>query len=601
MKRLRSEPWQYLQDEVPLLCGLIILPAVTVVAALYVSHILLLLAYFFIAVSVFTVWLRPRGVAIEDHFFLILIGAVALSLLLSGTLLSRFISGYDIQHEFALFQQVEDSGVWNPQVSSLYNTALSVTILPVIISQVTSLNGTPVFQIIYPCLYAFTPMVLYRVYRKILAPKAAFLSVFGFLFYPSSYLEIAGLAREMVAALIFALLIFLMLSHKLRETGTRRVTVLILLCGLVIAHYSLALIFIGIISCSYILSKLFRFKFRQIRPLASGTIVCLSIVIALSLYFYVAGGVVLGQLSANMSTVIAGLSDFLSPASRPIVIVEALSPSQYLFGLHLLSRMVQYATIFLVLVGGIFFVLQKRKTKVARTMLFVMLPALVFLLASVILPNFAFSLNVSRIYSVALILIAPFFYFGANGIVATCQRVYSSLTAHRFHMRDRRLLLAAILFLYFIFTSGWVWAVTMDTPLSNVLDMERRANSSDSGIAAQFYDQYVVAEDVAAVGWLRSYGDARSVCADWITHQHVLTSYGGYPSIGPTLLNRSKYAYPPGCQFSQQYVLLSFLNSIWGIGISPDGTPFPINATVQTLSNENRIYSGITTVYDGFD
>src|SRR5208337_4570706 len=114
-----------------------------------------------------------------------------------------------IHQEFALFQQVTQQGSWTPQVSILYNAALSVTILPAIISTVSSIDGVSIFKIVYPLLFSLVPMILYRTYRKIMSPGAAFLSVFVFISYPTSYIELTQLGRQMIAELIMILLLWL--------------------------------------------------------------------------------------------------------------------------------------------------------------------------------------------------------------------------------------------------------------------------------------------------------------------------------------------------------------------------------------------------------
>src|SRR5208337_3996579 len=197
-----------------LMSAIAVMPVAAALAGYYGFRDLLILVYFFAAASVFTVVFAPLGES-EDKFFILLLGAVALSLLFSGTLISPYISGFDMNQEFQLFQQVQQSGVWIPQISLLYNTALSVTVLPTTISLVSALSGTQVFKIIYPALYSTVPVLLYKIYRRFMNPKAAFLSVFAFLAYPASYVEITQLGREMVAETLLVLLILLLVLPKI--------------------------------------------------------------------------------------------------------------------------------------------------------------------------------------------------------------------------------------------------------------------------------------------------------------------------------------------------------------------------------------------------
>src|SRR5208282_154497 len=117
-----------------------------------------------------------------------------------------------------LFVQTAQLRFWQPQASTLYNSALSVTILPIIISEVSSIEGSIVFRIIYPCLFAIVPLVLYRIYRKILSPAASFISVFVFLSYPAAYFEMLSLGRQMIGELIMVLLLLLLLTPRFRNS-----------------------------------------------------------------------------------------------------------------------------------------------------------------------------------------------------------------------------------------------------------------------------------------------------------------------------------------------------------------------------------------------
>src|SRR5208282_4249488 len=131
-----------------------------------------------------------------------------------------------------------------PQVSMLYNAALTVTILPLIISTVTSLNGITIFKVVYPVLFSIVPLILYRIYRKIMSPGPAFLAVFLFLIFPATYSELTALYREMIAELIMALLLWIQLSPAIRKLRGTAVLVMLLTLGLVMAHYSMAIIYV---------------------------------------------------------------------------------------------------------------------------------------------------------------------------------------------------------------------------------------------------------------------------------------------------------------------------------------------------------------------
>jgi uncharacterized membrane protein len=555
-----------------------------------------MLVYFLVAVSPVTVMLRLQDV-FEDRFYLLLVGAVTLSLLLPGTLISPYITGGDMNVEFALFQQVERSGVWNPQFNLLYNAALSVSILPSIISTVSSISGTLVFKIIYPAIYSTVPMILYKIYRRLLSPKAAFLSAFVFLAYPTSYVEITQLGREMIAEMLVVLLIWLLISPNIRKTRSGGLLIAILTFGLVISHYSLALIIIGILVFSYLVSSMPYVRSR-VGTLANLLVVCLSLVAALSWFLLAAGGVVFLRLIFNFNSVMGGLSNFLNPSTRPNELLLAIGASTVDYGvLHLMNRGVQYLVVLCLVLGFAVFVFQKNKNETAEMLAPPMLAALGLLIASVVLPNFASALNLSRIYQISLIFLSPCFYLGATEIGEIVHKLGMFFTGKGNKIKIGNSLVAAIIIMYFLFTSGFVWAITLDIPTSVVLDAGRMSSSSVPLFQSYYYNWYNVPEDVAAALWMESRANpAYLTCADFTSHGHVLTSYtnGSYAN-GPSL---SVQGGPGACQPATQYVFLSYFNSNSGFGWT--GTaPFQIN--LQGLMVENRIYSDGATVYVGFD
>jgi uncharacterized membrane protein len=156
---------------------------------------------------------------------------------------------------------------------------------------------------------------------------------------------------------------------------------------------------------------------------------------------------------------------------------------------------------------------------------------------------------------------------------------------------------AAILFLYLLFTSGWVWAVTYDTPISDVLDLERMKFSPNPMLSTQYYSEYTLEEDVAAARWMRPYITAgHPICADFISHYHVLLSYGGYDATSGSTL--------PYCRLYRDYIYVSVMNSNTGfeiVLIQGRLLSGPVNDSVSRfIDSESRIYSDGGTVYEGF-
>jgi uncharacterized membrane protein len=246
------------------------------------------------------------------------------------------------------------------------------------------------------------PMILYRVFRKIIGPEAAFLSVFVFLSYPSTYVELTQLEREMIAELIMVLLLWLQLSATLKSTRANSFLVVLLTLGLVISHYSTALIYMFLVIFSYVASRMSRLRLGQIQPFASIDLLAISLVLGLSWFLFAAGGAVLQTLSSDLAYVVAGLTGFFNPTTRPYVIVDALGlagPPQ-LGVFHLISRLTQYLVAFCIILGLLIYMHKSKKTRVENVLTPLMVASMGMLLAAVVFPYLARTLNLSRIYQI---------------------------------------------------------------------------------------------------------------------------------------------------------------------------------------------------------
>jgi len=519
---------------------------------------------------------------------------------MSGALIPNYIPQGDVLGEFILYRQIAQLGFWQSQTSVLYNSALSVTILPSIISQVTSIDGSTVFLVVYPFVFAIVPAVLYKIYRGIMSPVASFISVFFFLSYPSTYFEMLSLGRQMIGELVMVLLLWLLLTPRFRKSRAGAILVVLLTTGLVISHYSLTLIYLGLIGFSYGASA----KSRAI----NSNFFAISFVTAAAWFLLAAGGIVL-HTAVGMSTVIASsLTDFFGSASRPSEVYSAVGLTTVNYGvLHLANRGIQYLVILCIVVGFLTYFLKKPDRSGKEAIIPLMAASMFLLIAAVALPFLGSTLTISRIYSISLLFLSPCFYFGASKITSGFSRVCGLLTRNRVRIKTKWLAPAAIIFLYLIFTSGWVWAVTSDTPTSLVLDLRHTANYyPDATVRFEYYSYYVQSQDVAAGGWIRSYSNGGLICADLKSQLTVVVLYGGQ-TRGPDLDHFQ------ACE-QAAYVYVSVTNSVIGLATSQAGTfglgsaslvghetffIVPVNVTIAPLlpHTENRIYSDGGTIY----
>jgi len=563
-----------------------LLPCVSAVSAYLGLHDLLLVVFFALGFSAFMAILK-RPDNFDDRTITVLIWSITFSLILASTLASDYLRGYDVWSEYFFAAQTLSTGLWNPAPSE-FASVLSVGVLPAMISNLSALSLVQIFKFVYPLIYSIVTVVLYRVARKILAPAAAFLSVFLVMSYPTFYDEMLGLARQEIAEVLLVLLLFVLLSPTLSKGVSGKVSLVLLMIGVAVSHYSIFYISALIFAYSCLTSRAFR---KTEGLLLFG----LMVVAGLAWYTYITGGLAALKLSNEASSVLTLVTNsFLSSSSRPTELMKALGATPISPGpLQQLNRWTQIA-VQLCLLLGFLVLLLKNKSVPEQKMFPLMTAGLILVGASIILPGLAATLNLNRIYQIALLFMAPFFIYGTRWFEAEIRRVkLSTFDKSTLHLA------ALILFLYFLFVSGWFTVVTAGSPTSLMLDANRMRSSPNPLIASLYYQDNTVTADVDGATWLHSYAPQGSqVCADIQAESAVLLAYGNFP---PQLKGGffANYLSPIvyTCDFSSSFAYLSEYNNIYGLGFTFNGV-FPISDISPTLLTMNRIYSsGRTTTY----
>jgi len=567
------------------------------VASYYTYRALSLVIFFLISLAGFlpfllTSSLRKRGAL--DLVFLSVIISISLSLLLSATLLSENLNGFDIHQEFSTFLGVAGTGFWHPEINFLYNSALSVTILPWIITNVTGLDGITIFKVVLPVSYSIVPVILYIIYRKVLGPQATFLSVLLFMSYPTFYVGMIQLGRQEVGEVLLVVLLWILLSPAISQRRSGSLAIVLLAFGVVIAHYSLAYICLAVLGFSFICSKIS----RRFMPLGTSGMIVVFMLIALSWYLFAAAGSALVSLIKTISSISQGvLTDFLNPAARPDVVLQALGIQSVHVGLlNDANRVTQWvAQLFLILGFLVFLRKGKRMNFTEKQVLPLMTVGMALIASATVLPFFAGSLQISRLYHIALLFVAPCFPIGAQGFESAIWRIPSLLHGLNSGLGRVRLFrsqgafsAATLLFLYFMFTSGWVWAMSMQAPTSLILDRARMATSTDLSSQIAYYSYYTVPQDVASARWVRNFVPRQfSICADWTSKYQTLQSYGQ--------LNAQNIMLPSECNFSDSFFYLSAQNTLTGIGLQPSRlatlSVWSVSSISTILVTKNVIYT----------
>ncbi len=434
---------------------LALIPMLSLVGTYFVNatgnNSLLMIALAFIAL-LFTV-VAFNGKSTSIYPFAILI--IAITLLFQTTLLSNYIQPYgsDSANELYVATTTQLFSHWNPifsVASSLvygrYNAMLSVTVLPTVYSNMLGMPITWVFKIIYPLIFALVPLGLYLLWKPYIGQKFAFFSAFLFMADITFFTELTGLNREMIAELFFVLLLLLLLNKKIKGEA-KFASFAIFSLGLIFSHYAMAEIFLFLIFATWLASVYLK---RPSFNLQFSMILFLFVVM-FAWYIFTSGAVVFNSFTTFANQIAAQFSGIFTPASRGTEVLSGLGLAQSPSMLNTVSRTFAYLTEIFIAIGIIALILKKTYFRFERDYTIFSVLAAVFLVALIVVPGLANTLNMTRFYHILLMFLAPFCIIG----------MWSSVKFLFKHEKTilLSLLIVAILVPYFLFQTNFVYEV----------------------------------------------------------------------------------------------------------------------------------------------
>jgi len=133
---------------------------------------------------------------------------------------------------------------------SLVGSLASITILPAIYQAFLEINPEYLFKLLIPLLFSISPLVVYVIARKYIGGFYAFLTSFLFM-SQIIFFRATDFASTSMAILFFALAIMVLFHDGINEFG-RRLLFLLFAVACVVSHYSTSLIFLFILSLTWI-------------------------------------------------------------------------------------------------------------------------------------------------------------------------------------------------------------------------------------------------------------------------------------------------------------------------------------------------------------
>jgi uncharacterized membrane protein len=569
--------------------------SLSIVGALYHSVFLLVSAIAgTAAIFATSIFLYKR---IPSWCYTFALFAVSLSLLLQTSLISRHIMGWDIFGEFAAYESVRAAGYWaspgivlSSSLSGNLNSILSITILPTVYSTVLNLDGEPIFKMIFPFVFCFVPIFLFKTHETQLGRIVALLSAFFFIADPLNFygLESLSLAREMITYLFLSATIFCFVKQDI-DLKTRRVLVITFTAALAVSHYSLAFLFVFFIVFAFVAMRIFGRK----DPLMDLPLVLCIIGITFAWYMYVATPP-LNRLTDTFRDIGSRLTtDLFNTENRLGTGWTVISPTSQTVSLNgLIHKIIVYISEFFVVVGAIFLAIKPKAFKFHPVFKWMAMCATFLLLMCIAVPNVALTLNFSRFYRYSMIFLAPLFILGGVYFLGLFRRILNRpLARPRFVFRNFRLLvLTVILVVFFLYRSGFVNTVTGDRPYSYSLDFDRMRTSNILEIRMVTYNVHVPEQDLFGARWLElQIGNNSLVYSDYMGTQ-ILVNYAA--------LNRSFYYITNETQLEpESCIYVRSLTVLVGAVALPLGY-FNVSDLSPSLSQNCKIYSnGASEIY----
>lgn len=448
---------------------------------------------------------------------------ISIALLFHTSLISNYIVGFDIHRAYHVFEITHSTGIWNPIINETgpyaprMNQMLSATVFPTIYSNILNLEGTWVFKIVYPVIFALVPVGLFQLYQKYVGKKAAVLAAFFILADITFSAEMPGLPTQMIAE-FFLVLLLIVIFHEKLNPPKKVVLLTIFGAGMVVSHYgtSYVLVFILLIGWSILLLTKKPMKIKS-------TYVILLFALAFSWYIYTSQSASFATLLDMGQNIYNSFwIDFLNPTEEVLSGV-GIGESAVSIG-HWLGRGFHYITQFFMVLGVTVVLLKLRKGyQFDREYVTMSTLMLAFIISPLVLPSFNL-LNITRMYHMSLLFLAPFCIVGGNFLFSFLPRLPKSYMPS--------ILTLIVITSLFLFETGFVYEVSGDVSYSVPLSLYRMNRTL-------VYGRGYLAEsaDVAGVQWLHSnvilnpempttiYADSVSIYCRLISYGRLSSDY----------------------------------------------------------------------------
>ena len=490
----------------------------------YNFNIILILMY--LAISLMPI-LVAYGYGFNKNVYLLLIFIIAVCLLFNRSLLSPYISGWDIQQEFYLSSLVLKNSAWDYTLSYDVNGMLSIVMLAPIYSLILNIDLIWMFKVIYPLLFSLVPCCLYLIFRREFNEKIAFLSCCYVMFLYTFFFEMPQLGRQEIAEFFLVMVVFTF-TNRVLSRFKKYILTIIFLISLSISHYGLTYFTVIFFAFMIVSSKILESKFIDkliygvkinavnsadeklaaradyygVKSLDEKNDKIINLfVLAFLVFFtvtwnqYTASSATISQITILWSRFVEALSSGVLNTTTSAGLNILLMSSNSL--IHQLTRYLHLFLIFLISLGIVYLLLNYTRLNYNSEYKSLVLANFVTCIGAIFLPYVSNSLNTTRLFHITTLMLAPMVIVGFHSAALFFNKFFKTKFTYDFSIKALSIVLCA----FMLFNSGWVYQVTDDHPTSYLLN-----NKIDSSTYNEF--------EVAGGKWWDTWRTNQSIYAD---------------------------------------------------------------------------------------
>lgn len=420
-----------------------------------------LLLLFLAAVAGTVVLVGFAGRTISNKSYPVLVLSISVALLLHTALITPYIWGYDIQHEYYLSSLTLNNGVWDHTIAWDTNGMLSIVILGPLYSLLSQIPLVWVFKIAYPLIFSLVPLGLFVISEKKLGSKGAFLAAFFFMSISAFYHSMFTIARQEIAEFFLVAILLVALDPRIHNKMARSLLLIAFALSLIVSHYALTFIFMGILLATggVMLCTNRRHRSEILATGISGRFSAFFIVAAFVWTSYASGSSSQVDAVHSLEIIRRNLAaEFLDPTTTQGL---AIISTEFPYFFHRVALYANLAAQGLIAIG-VCTTFIDRKGHVGLDTIFSRL-ALLLMIAGLLLPFVMSTLNGTRLYQIGLIFLSPYLLVGSLSICKLFRRI-PRLRGVIAAKHDRSILISLFLAIFLLFNSGFMYEVTHDHP-----------------------------------------------------------------------------------------------------------------------------------------